>query len=152
MCNTIFRTFQQWLTTHKSDPAYESYDPNFCLIADTRSCQEILCDIESRPTLPEEDPSIKASRTDVTLIVLDRRTPENPTAQPDDTDEAETEFWDAEGQYDEKGYKGYLRSSVDDVAFLWGDVGNGDPQEVVFKYERKARVQPGGVFTYWHCT
>lgn len=52
--------------------------------------------------------------------------------RPDDADEYETEFWDAEGQYTVKGYRGYLRSSLDDVAYLWGDVGVGDPQEVSF--------------------
>jgi len=143
----LSRAFNEWPLEH-GDASFDVYERNFCLVADARAMDEILADVKQTPVLPEIDPGIKES-VSTSMVVLDKRTPRQSAAQPDPEEEAES--WEAEGQYDEKGYSGFIRCSLDDVAFLWGNMGNGDPQEVIYKYARKARKRPGQVFTYWHC-
>lgn len=137
------RAFKAWLNTHSptSDPSFDCYDQNFCQVADTEFMTSTLDDMSRTPILPEEDPGIRHSTTTSSILILDKRTPRAPRAQ---VDEEDAEFWEAEGVEDDRGYKGFLRCSLDDVAYLWGRNGNDDPLETIYGFARRANKRPGG--------
>ncbi|KAF8148859.1 hypothetical protein B0H34DRAFT_863213 [Crassisporium funariophilum] len=131
---------------------WDCYNFELCLVADRRAITEILADIATHTPLPDEhegEHSVSAS-----LIVLDKLNPGNTSeADMEPASEEEVEFWQAEGVAIFPGYRGYMRSSIDDISCLWLDtMGVGEPPEVFVAFARRADKRPGKVFTEISCT